>query len=338
MNGLALCAGIEGIGLALKIACPEYRTVCYVEREAYAAAVLVERMEEGWLDQAPVWDDLATFQGRRWRGFVDIVHAGLPCQPYSVAGQQHGDQDERYIWPEFFRIVREVQPPLVFLENVPGLLAWFRPIGEELSSLGYEFEAGLFSASEIGGSHERQRLFVLAISREYGRRGRDNADPRAEGSLQAQGPSGSIRKESVSHSIQDPLRIESERRASATRQAEQGNAIAGNMGEALGNPGTSRLEIPKRQALQEQGWGQEGGAATEPSPFPPGPGDTAAWAAILEEWPEVEPALCGVANGIPNRVDRLRACGNAVVPLTAAWAFSNLMERLRSVKKCQTPV
>jgi len=164
MNGLALCAGIEGIGLGLKIACPEYRTVCYIEREAYAAAVLVKRMEEGNLDQASVWDDLATFGGKPWRGYVDIVTAGLPCQPYSVAGRREGDKDERYIWPEFFRIVREVQPSLVFLENVPGLLAWFRPIGEELSGMGYQFEAGIFSAAEVGASHQRKRLFVLAHS------------------------------------------------------------------------------------------------------------------------------------------------------------------------------
>lgn len=272
MNGLALCAGIGGIDLGLKIACPEYRTVCHIEREAYAAAVLVKRMEEGWLDQAPVWDDLSTFDGRIWSGIVDIIHAGLPCQPYSVAGQQQGDKDERYIWPEFFRILREVQPPLVFLENVPGLLAWFRPVGEELSGMGYEFEAGLFSAGEVGASHQRQRLFILAKSGDNGRGRRGNGSERGSGcTLQTEGRCGSL-DDSDSERLQG------------------------------GWPGTSA--------------------------FPPGPGDQHEWATILEEAPEVEPGFCGMANGFPSRVDRLRASGNAVVPLTAAWAFITLSRRL----------
>ena len=95
LNGLAICAGVDGLGLGLSIVDSGYRTICYVEREAYAAALLATRMEQGALAQAPVWDDLSTFDGRRWRGRVDIVNAGLPCQPYSAAGKRLGEQDER---------------------------------------------------------------------------------------------------------------------------------------------------------------------------------------------------------------------------------------------------
>ncbi len=126
--------------------------VCYVEREAYCCEVLVSRMEETRLDEAPVWTDLAVFDGHPWCGVVDCVIAGLPCQPFSVAGKSQGDGDERYVWPDFFRILGEVQPAMVFLENVPGILAWFRSIGEKLCGLGYEIEAGLFTASEVGAS------------------------------------------------------------------------------------------------------------------------------------------------------------------------------------------
>ena len=136
--------------------------VCYVEREAYCCEVLVSRMEETRLDEAPVWTDLAAFDGRPWCGVVDCVIAGLPCQPFSVAGKSQGDGDERYVWPDFFRILGEVQPAMVFLENVPGILAWFRSIGEKLCGLGYEIEAGLFTASEVGASHKRERFFSLA--------------------------------------------------------------------------------------------------------------------------------------------------------------------------------
>lgn len=162
MNGMALCSGIGGLSLALEIAIPGFRDICHLEREAPAAAVLVEKMESGLMAPAPVWDDLATFDGRRWRGLVDILHGGLPCQPYSVAGQRKGDADERYLWPHFFRILGEVRATMVFLENVPGLLAWFRPAGEELCRMGYTIEVGLFSAAECGASQKRERVFILA--------------------------------------------------------------------------------------------------------------------------------------------------------------------------------
>ena len=88
--GLSLCAGAGGLDLGLALAEPGYRAVGYVERDAFAAAVLVARMEDQTLDQAPVWDDLAGFDGRPWRGAVDLVSAGYPCQPFSVAGTVQG--------------------------------------------------------------------------------------------------------------------------------------------------------------------------------------------------------------------------------------------------------
>lgn len=89
MNGLALCAGAGGLELALHIADPGYRTVCYVEREARAAATLVARMADETLDSAPIWGDVTSFDGRRWRGVVDIVSGGYPCQGESNAGRKN---------------------------------------------------------------------------------------------------------------------------------------------------------------------------------------------------------------------------------------------------------
>jgi len=116
--GLSLCSGAGGLDLGLHLACHGYRTVGHVERDAYAAAVLVARMEDAALDPAPVWDDLATFDGRPWRGAVDIVTAGYPCQPFSVAGKRRGVDDPRHLWPHVARIIAETEPSFVFLENV----------------------------------------------------------------------------------------------------------------------------------------------------------------------------------------------------------------------------
>ncbi|MCK9909496.1 DNA cytosine methyltransferase, partial [Microbacteriaceae bacterium K1510] len=120
---MALCAGAGGLELGVHIAEPAYRTVGYVEREAYAAVALVARMEDEALDRAPVWDDLKTFRGRDWRGCVDLVTAGYPCQPFSAAGKRLGTADERHLWPDVRRIIVQVRPRFAFLENVGGHLS-----------------------------------------------------------------------------------------------------------------------------------------------------------------------------------------------------------------------
>ena len=146
MNGLALCAGIGGLDLGVRLAVPTYRTIAHVELDPYARQCL-----RGW-----VWDDLKTFDGRPFRGVVDLVTAGFPCQPFSVAGKQLAQEDERHLWPDVARVVREVAPQLVYLENVPGLLV--RGMGDvlgDLADLGFDAEWG-------------RRVFILASSPERG--------------------------------------------------------------------------------------------------------------------------------------------------------------------------
>ncbi len=194
LRAASLFAGTGGLDLALKLAIPGAETVLYIERDSYSAATLVARMEDSCLDQAPVWDDIATFDGRSWRGIVDLVMGGIPCQPYSVAGKRLGNDDDRALWPEFARIVGECRPAVVFIENVPNFVLGgeFRPLGEELCRLGYEIEDPLFLAAEdFGACHRRSRVFVLAhtIGGELwqqqgrGRRpgGEDQAQPRITG-------------------------------------------------------------------------------------------------------------------------------------------------------------
>lgn len=164
IRGLALCAGAGGSELALRLALKDrYRTVGYVERDAYAAATLVARMGEAALDPAPVWDDLATFNGHAWRDVVDLVAAGIPCQPWSSAGKKGGLADERNLVTEFARVVGEVGPSFVFVENVPGFVRVGLPrLLGELSELGFDAEWDVFSAAGVGAPHLRRRLYVLA--------------------------------------------------------------------------------------------------------------------------------------------------------------------------------
>lgn len=168
MNAVSLCAGVGAMDLGLQVAIGDaYRTVGYVEREAYAAAVLVARMGDEALDRAPIWDDLTTFDGKPYRGRVDLISSGLPCQPYSVAGKQAGHADERALWPHFVRIVEECEPALVFIENVPGFAKLFEPVWRRLRDLGFEWAPPLLqTASESGAPHIRRRFFALGAHSE----------------------------------------------------------------------------------------------------------------------------------------------------------------------------
>ena len=161
LRSIELCAGYGGFTLGLR----DYgiSTVAYVERDSYAAAVLVARMEEERLDQAPIWDDLCTFDGTAWRGRVDLITAGFPCQPFSTSGKRRGLDDERWIWPNIAKIIADVRPQYVFLENVPGLVrAGLGHVLADLAELGFDAEWGVLSAAAVGAPHRRQRVWILA--------------------------------------------------------------------------------------------------------------------------------------------------------------------------------
>ena len=119
---LALCAGGGGLEAAVRIVLPQARVVCLVEREAFCMETLAHQVEEDGVGPTALWPDLLTFDGRPWRGLIDIITAGYPCQPFSVAGKRLGERDERHLWPEVRRVVEEVRPPFCFFENVAGHL------------------------------------------------------------------------------------------------------------------------------------------------------------------------------------------------------------------------
>jgi DNA (cytosine-5)-methyltransferase 1 len=178
INIAGFCSGVgmldEAVGVALDFLGYEHRLALLCEWEGYAAACLLARMEEQSMEPCPIWcGDLRDFEAKSFSGLVDVLCAGLPCQPYSCAGKQRGLEDERSFGddgtsgpiPHFLRIVAECLPAVVFVENVPPWVSggWFRPVGEELCRLGYEIESPLFVTAEaVKASHRRERVFVLA--------------------------------------------------------------------------------------------------------------------------------------------------------------------------------
>lgn len=164
-TAMSLCSGYEGLGIGLKRAIPNLRTVCYVENEAFACANLVAKIKEGFLDDAPIWDDIKDFDAKPFAGMVDIIHSRFPCQPFSFAGRRQGESDPRHLWPFIAGIVAAVEPVWCFFENVGGHLSLgFPAVYRDLRNLGYSVEAGLFTAAEVGAPHRRTRLFILAKS------------------------------------------------------------------------------------------------------------------------------------------------------------------------------
>jgi len=162
-NHLSFCAGYGGIDLGLRRVLPGCRTIAYVEIEAFAIANLVAKMEAGELDQAPIWTDVKTFPAEQFHGLVDIVSGGYPCQPFSAAGKRLGTDDPRHLWPFLRGAVRAIRPSRVFLENVEGHISLgLSTVISDLEADGYRTTWGIFSAAEVGASHQRKRVFILA--------------------------------------------------------------------------------------------------------------------------------------------------------------------------------
>jgi len=171
MNELALFAGAGGGLLGGHLL--GWRTVCAVEWDSYAASVLVARQNDGCLPSFPIWDDVQTFDGRPWRGIVDVVSGGFPCQDISSAGKGAGIDGERSgMWRHMARIIGEVRPKFVFVENSPLLVSrgLTRVLGD-LAEMGYDAKWGVLGAHHVGAPHKRQRVWIVAYPAKGGLQG-----------------------------------------------------------------------------------------------------------------------------------------------------------------------
>lgn len=162
MKHLSLFTGIGGIDLAAEWA--GFESICMVERDKYCQKVLAKNFEG-----VKIHDDVTTFDGLEYRGTIDLVSAGFPCQPHSVAGLRKASGDERDLWGEVVRILRETEPTWFLGENVPGLFTsesgqFFGRIINDLESLGYSVGWGCYGAKDVGAVHKRDRVFIVAYA------------------------------------------------------------------------------------------------------------------------------------------------------------------------------
>ena len=337
---VSLCAGYGGIDLGLKRAVPNLRTIAFSEIEAFACANLVSKMEQGALDPAPIWTNLKTLPWEEFRGCVDILSGGFPCQPFSQAGKRAGDEDPRHLFPYILAGIKICRPRAVFLENVEGLLSaklagdgWADPAGtpvllhvlRELERAGYVCAWGIFSAREVGAPHRRNRVFILGLDHSAGFPG-GGLSLRAEPAQPFPGMPGDC--ELAYPGLLGPK----VKNLPATRVVESGRRLADHKGS-----GARKHD----KGLRTRSCGTGRGQGAERWPARPGQPQHA-WEAPRVVAPRnqapTQSALGGEPHGpaawldatvsVDSRVDELRLLGNGVVPATAARAFTMLFAQL----------
>ncbi|ATN34760.1 hypothetical protein ACO34A_13215 [Rhizobium sp. ACO-34A] len=331
LNIISLCTGGYGLDHAVELAIPVARTVCMVEREAYACATLVSAMEAGLVARSPIWSDARTFNGRPWRGAVDGIIGGIPCQPHSLAGKRRGHQDERDLWSIARRIFVQSGAWFFLIENVRGMLSsgGAERVWRDLRRLGLTVEGGLFTASEVGAPHERERLFILAVADSCCNRSATGFPAASRGQGKPAEPAEPIHcRDALDNAI-------GFRRP--PRWYDHGEHDR-HQPDAAGEYAVDDTSLTRVGGLSVQPWRQDktsGNAdwASADDLFPPGPDDRENWQAALRRAPELEPAFRRVADGLASRldlgrVDRLRLLGNGVLPLEGAYALRTLAPRL----------
>lgn len=357
---LSICTGIGGLERGIKRAIGPIRTVAYAEIEAFICENLLAGMESGLVDPAPIWCNLKTFDARPFRGIVDGITGGYPCQPFSTAGARAGTEDPRHLWPYVECILRTAQPVWGFFENVSGHLSLgFDQVYRSLSAMGYSVEAGIFTAEEVGAPHRRERLFILAVRKDYLAHARFTTDRRVEqrrlptqtngrckylgnsdsnGNQKGNAHRGSGKSTAGNKREEDQRqRLRTESSPTGTKvahsdsagqpqqrhdgkQDEQNNHRTGNTGAELGNyPG-----INQRYEWKPEQAGCQPNRGPSIEAWPARPGEH------QHQWEAprtIEPGLGVTIDGYNFREDLLRAAGNGVVEQTAELAFLTLLKK-----------
>jgi len=327
LNELALFAGAGGGILGGKLL--GWRTVCAVEWDGYARDVLVARQNDGCLEAFPIWDDVQTFDGKPWRGIVDVVSGGFPCQDISAAGKGAGIEGERSgMWKHMARIIGEVRPQYAFVENSPMLVGrGLSIVLADLAEMGYDAKWGVVGAHHVSAPHRRDRIWVLGRNANCNYVGEVGGICQGEASATcgireamanaARGESGQQTKwegwedsgggsEEITLANAKSTRLE--RHRSDARESKISEPW--NDGASVGNTMRGGLPQPESEPMQERPEDR-----TIERSRPP-----------CTSWWATEPDVGRVAHGVAARVDRLRCIGNGQVPAVAALAWRILSQ------------
>lgn len=272
MNHLSLFSGIGGFDLAAKWM--GWNNIAHVEKNEYCRKILNKHFPK-----SQSYEDIKEFDGTKYRGSIDIISGGFPCQPFSVAGNQKSKDDDRYLWPEMLRIIREIKPRWIVGENVPGIIKL--ALDDVLASLeaeGYTCWTFVIPACAVGAWHRRDRVWIVSHRNEIGCNNGEHP----------------IKERPVC--IKDVWEDKEDNQARGKREYR-----AGTFSKATTNASGSRRKngVYGKEQASEGKAGKLGNGGRECN-------GGAYW--------RTEPGVGRVVNGVPLRVDRIKALGNAVVP------------------------
>lgn len=338
LRSISLFSGYGGIAIGLH----QYsEPILYCDIEPYAQATLLSRMDDGTIPVAPIWNDVTTLNGVPFRGLVDLIEGGFPCQDISVAGKGAGLDGERSgLFREIIRLCKEASPSFLFLENVPAIRTRGSiEVQEALASIGYDARWGVISAAEVGANHRRERWFCLAKRRSESdfaiRPKHGHKDHKYDPECSHCQPWTTV-ADTSSEGLEgqwEPQRIpeeESRVNCNAIAVAKRNLAHAecsGLQGLSISEahvlqPTEGSSKVPNTHLSRLSG---ETSSATEENNEGIGEDYWRSVSATLErDWWKTEPRVGRVAHGTVARAHRIKALGNGVVPLQVKTAFEVL--------------
>jgi DNA (cytosine-5)-methyltransferase 1 len=301
LKHLDLFSGIGGFSLGLESA-GLVETVAFCDFDKYCQQVLNKNFPG-----VPVYGDVKELNHEKLKADgidqVDIITGGYPCQPFSVAGRKKGEQDPRHVWPEMFRLIKELRPTWVIGENVGGhIKLGLDSVLENLESEGYSARTFSISASSVGANHKRERVWIVANS---GRSVGGKQSPRNSKSIGCwsfETPEWSTDTDQIARSSEGAeIMADSDKmqrqllRGQQSEQREEtfeGTSNGSGTSNDFSDSDSSRLEEQWRSfTTKEENQASQCG-----------------------RWWDIEPDVGRVAHGVPKRVDRLKCLGNSVVP------------------------
>jgi len=302
MNHASLFTGIGGFDLAAKWM--GWNNIFQVEINDYCQSVLKKNFPT-----THKYHDIKKFNGEKFRGAIDVLSGGFPCQPYSTAGKRKGKNDERHLWPEMLRVIHEISPRWIVGENVRGLVSWnggmvFDEVQSDLEAEGYEVTPFILPAAGVNAPHRRYRVWFIAYS---GCRVSDRRQDQQTDYINNGQNSGRSEKASIIERLPETGIITHSDNTAPERQRKHGGQIL-SISETEGSDMVHK-QYPAYADIQglEERQGQSSDHAEKQPPFE----RSGNWGGA--EWPTQSP-VCGGDDGISNRMDRIAALGNAVVP------------------------
>ncbi len=306
MNHLDLFSGIGGFSLGLE-ATQRINTVAFCEIDSFCTKVL----NKNW-PIIPVYKDIKELTYEKLKadgiGPIDIITGGYPCQPFSQAGRKKGEEDPRHLWPEYFRLIKECRPTWVIGENVSGhIKLGLDSVLADLESEGYAVRTFSISAASIGSNHKRERVWVVAHTRQPGRRIESSRNTKSLGRGSFEETKWSTNTNKASGSSERTTTV-ADTKSERTRKNDERvweRSSRASRRETTTIPNTNSDREKRNQSKNRQGSGSE-----------------------QNNWWNIEPDVGRVAHGIPDRTHRLRALGNSVVPHIPYYLAQSILESI----------